>query len=140
MFITIQSRIMSCPVCYYVQIDITQLSEYECETWSHTLWKQYGLRVFRIMVLRRIFGPDNINHESPHYAVFSNLMSFGGSDMRLEKLHNGELHNLNCSQNLTKMIKSRRKRWSRHASCMGHSRIVYFSTHLWSSCTYPLNV
>jgi len=73
------------PVYYYVQINITQLSEYECETWSHTLWKQYGLRVFRIMVLRRIFGPDNKNHEFLHYAVFSNLMSLGGSDMSLEK-------------------------------------------------------
>jgi len=85
MFIIIQSRIISRPVCYYVHIDITQLSEYECETWSHTLWKQYGLRVFKIMVLSRIFGPDNKNHEFLHYEVFSNLMSLGGSDMSLEK-------------------------------------------------------
>jgi hypothetical protein len=28
MFITIQSRIISCPVCYHVQIDITQLSDW----------------------------------------------------------------------------------------------------------------
>jgi len=27
----------------YIQIDITQLSEYERETWCHTQWKKYGL-------------------------------------------------------------------------------------------------
>jgi len=37
------------------------------------------------MVLRRIFGPENTNHESPYYAVFNNLMSLPPSDMRLEK-------------------------------------------------------
>jgi len=37
------------------------------------------------MVLKRIFGPDNTNHESPHYAVYSNLISLPPSDMKLEK-------------------------------------------------------
>jgi len=30
---------------------------YGCETWSLTLWEERELRVFKNMVLRRIFGP-----------------------------------------------------------------------------------
>jgi hypothetical protein len=29
---------------------------YGCETWSFTLWEEYGLRVFENRVPRRIFG------------------------------------------------------------------------------------
>jgi hypothetical protein len=53
-------------------------------------------------VLGRIFGPkrDEI---------------IGG----WRKVHNDELHNLYCSPNIIRMIKSRRIRWTGHAACIG---------------------
>jgi hypothetical protein len=53
-------------------------------------------------VLRRIFGPkrDEVT---------------GG----WKKLHNEELHNLNSSPNIIKMIKSKRMRWAWHVARMG---------------------
>jgi hypothetical protein len=48
-----------------------------------------------------------------------------GSDGKLEKLHNEKLHNLYCSQNITRMIKSRMTRWAGHVACMGEVRNAY---------------
>jgi hypothetical protein len=64
---------------------------YGCETWSLTLREEHRLRVFENRVLRRIFEPkrDEV---------------IGG----WRKLHNEELHNLYCSPNIIRMIKSRR--------------------------------
>jgi hypothetical protein len=55
---------------------------YDCETWSLTLRKEYGLRVFEKRVLRRIFGlkRDEVI-----------------GDRR--KFHNEKLHNLYSSPN-----------------------------------------
>jgi hypothetical protein len=52
-------------------------------------------------VLKRIFGPKR--DEVP-----------GG----WRKLHNEELHNLYSSQNIIRMIKSRRMRWAGHVARM----------------------
>jgi hypothetical protein len=40
-------------------------------------------------------------------------------------LHNKELHNLYCPQNIIKVIKSRRMRWAWHVASMGEKRNVY---------------
>ena len=60
------------------------------------------------MVLRRIFGPrsDEVTGE-------------------LRRLHNEELHDLYCSPNIVRVIKSRRMRWAGHVACMGEERGVY---------------
>jgi hypothetical protein len=60
------------------------------------------LRVFENRVLRRIFGPkrDEVTGE-------------------WSKLHNEELHDLYCSPNFVRVIKSRRMRWAGHVARMG---------------------
>jgi hypothetical protein len=59
-----------------------------CGTWSLTLRKEHILRVFENRVLRRIFGPkrDEVTGEC-------------------RKLHNGELHNLYLSPDISRQIK-----------------------------------
>jgi hypothetical protein len=66
---------------------------YGFETWSLTLREEHRLRLFENRVLRRSFGPNR--------------------DETIEswiKLHSEERHNLNCTLNITRLIKSRRKR------------------------------
>jgi hypothetical protein len=60
-----------------------------CETWSLTLREERRLRVFENRVLRRIFGAkrDEVTGE-------------------WRKLHNEELHDLYCSPNIVRVIKS----------------------------------
>jgi hypothetical protein len=41
------------------------------------------------------------------------------------KLHNKEFHNFYSSPNITRMIKSRRMRWTGHAARRGEKRNVY---------------
>jgi hypothetical protein len=41
------------------------------------------------------------------------------------KLYNKELHNLNTSQSIIRIIKSRRMRWAGHVARMGERRNVY---------------
>jgi hypothetical protein len=43
----------------------------------------------------------------------------------MEKLHNGELHNLYSSPDIITQIKSRRMRWAEHVACMGEEKKVY---------------
>jgi hypothetical protein len=77
---------------------------YGCETWSNTLREKHKLRVFENTVVRRIFGPkgDEVTGE-------------------WRKLHSGELHNLYCSANINRQIKSRgrdmRQAWKRREKC-----------------------
>jgi hypothetical protein len=60
-----------------------------------TLREGHRLRTFENRVLRRIFGPKRDEM----------IESWG-------KLHNEELRNLNSSQSIIRMIKSRRVRWA----------------------------
>jgi len=74
---------------------------YGCETWVADL-EECRLRVFENGVLRRKFGPkrDEITGE-------------------WKRLHNDELNDLYCSQNIIWVIKSRRMKWVGHVACMG---------------------
>jgi hypothetical protein len=66
---------------------------------SLKLRNEHRLRVFENRVLRRIFEPKREE------------VAEGW-----RRLHNEELHNLHASQNVIRVIKSRRMRWARHAS------------------------
>ena len=81
---------------------------YGCETWSLTLREERKLRVFKNMVLRRIFGPrrDEVTEE-------------------WRRLHTEELNDLYSSPNIVRVIKSRRMRWAGHVARMGEERGVY---------------
>ena len=81
---------------------------YECETWSLTLREERRLRVFENRVLRRIIGPkwDDVTGER-------------------RKLHNEELSDLCSSQNIVRVIKSRRMRWMGHVARMWARTRVY---------------
>jgi hypothetical protein len=83
---------------------------YGCETWSLTLRKKHRLRVSENRVLRRIFGPKR------------------EEDGSWRKLHNDEIHSLYSSQNIVKVIKSRRMRWAGHVAHMGRGEVF---TGLW---------
>jgi hypothetical protein len=63
--------------------------------------------VYRIYVLRRIFGPK------------SNEVT---GDWR--KLHKEELHNLYSSPNVIRMIKSRRMRWGACSTNEGEEKYI----------------
>jgi hypothetical protein len=63
------------------------------------LREEHRLRVFENGVLR-IFGPKR------------------EEDGSWRKLHNDELHNLYSSQNIVRVIKSRRVRWAGHMARM----------------------
>jgi hypothetical protein len=69
--------------------------------------EEHRLRASENRVLRRIFGPKR------------------EEDGSWRKLHNDELHSLYSSQNIVRVIKSRRMRWARHVARMGEGRGVY---------------
>jgi hypothetical protein len=75
---------------------------YGCETWSLTPREEHRLRVFENRALRRIFGPKREKVA-------------GGS----RRLHSEELNNMYTSQNMIKVIKSRRMVLSGHVARMG---------------------
>jgi hypothetical protein len=79
---------------------------YGCEIWSLTLREEHRLRVFENRVLK-IFGPK------------------WEEDRLWRKWHNDELHSLYSSQNIVRVIKSRRMRGAGHVACMGEGRGVY---------------
>jgi hypothetical protein len=68
----------------------------------------YWLRVFENRVLRRILGSkkDEITEV-------------------WRRLHNGELYDRYCSQNIIWVIKSRRVRWAGHVACMEERRYAF---------------
>ena len=84
------------------------VASYGCETWSLTLRKECGLRVFENRVLRIIFGPKR-NEVSGEW----------------RKLHNEELNNLYSSPNIVRVKKSRRIRWVWNVALMRERRGVY---------------
>jgi hypothetical protein len=71
------------------------------------LREEHRFRVSENRMLRRIFGPKR------------------EEDELWRKLHSDELHRLNSSQNIVRVIKSRRMRWVGHGACMGEGRGVY---------------
>jgi hypothetical protein len=75
---------------------------YKSETWSLTLRKEYGLRVFENRALGRIFGPM-------------------GEEVRggWRELKNEELHNLHFLPDVITM------RWTGHAAYMEETRNLY---------------
>jgi hypothetical protein len=60
-----------------------------------------GLRLFENRVLREIFGSER-----------------DGVTGDWRTLHNGDLHDLYCSQNIIWVITSRGMRWAGHVACM----------------------
>jgi len=80
---------------------------YGCETWSLTLREELRLRVFENRALREIFGlkRNEVTGEC-------------------RKLHNEELNDLYCPQNIIRVIKLRRTRWAGHVARMGDRRGV----------------
>jgi len=70
------------------------------------LGKEHKLRVLKNRVLRRIFGPKR------------------EEDGWWRKLHNDELCSLYSSQNIVRVIKSRRMKWVEHVARMGEGRGV----------------
>jgi hypothetical protein len=48
-----------------------------------------------------------------------------GADENIWKLHNDELHSLYPSQNIVRVIKSRRMKWAGHVARMGEGRGAY---------------
>jgi hypothetical protein len=78
------------------------------ETWTLTLRKEHRLRVFENRVLRRIFRPKR----DEMTGVF-------------RKLYNDELHDLYCTPNIIKLIKSRRMTWAGHIARNGEKRNAY---------------
>jgi hypothetical protein len=64
--------------------------------------------VFENRVLRRIFGPKRDEATGER-----------------RKLHNEELHDLYCSRNVFRLIKSRRMRWAGFVARVGRRRGVY---------------
>jgi hypothetical protein len=79
-----------------------------CETWSLTVREEHKLRVCENRILNRIFGPK-----------------MDGVTGRWRKVHNEELHILNSSPIIIKIIKSRRMSWAGHVARMGEKRNVY---------------
>jgi hypothetical protein len=81
---------------------------YGCKTWSLTLSDEHRLRLFENRVLRRIFGSkrDGVTEE-------------------WRRLHNEELNDLYSSQNIIRVIKSRRMWWAGHEARMGEGRSAY---------------
>jgi hypothetical protein len=67
--------------------------------------QEQRLRVFENRVLRRIFGPKR--------------QEVAGGWRRL---HNEELHNLQLSPKIIRLVKSRRIRWTEHIARMGKVR------------------
>ena len=66
------------------------------------------LRVFENMMLRRIFGSNEVEVTW---------------DWR--KLHKEELNDLYPSPNIVRMINSRKLRWAEHVACTGERRGVF---------------
>ena len=76
---------------------------YGCETWSLTLREECRLRVFENRILR----PKRDENGEWRW------------------LHNEELHNLDRSPNIVRVIKSKRLRWAGHVARMEKVRSAF---------------
>jgi hypothetical protein len=73
---------------------------YGCETWSLALGEEHNLRV-----LRRMFGSKRDDVKG-----------------KWRRLHNEELYDM-YSQNIIRIIKSRRLRWAEYGARKGKTRV-----------------
>ena len=106
--VTQQRILCSLPRIKIYRIITLPVVLYGCETWSLTLKEERRLRMFEKRVLRRIFGPRR-----------------GKVTGEWRKLHNEKLSDLYSSPNIVQVIKSRKKGWAWHVTCVGESRGVY---------------
>jgi hypothetical protein len=72
------------------------------------LWEEHRVRVFENRVLRRTFRPKR-DEETGSW----------------RRLRNGELHNMNSSPSIIRMIKSRMVRLAGHVARVGEKRNAY---------------
>jgi hypothetical protein len=108
MLAIIHSKIFCLPASYQKNLKIKIYKTailpvvlYGCETWSLTLREEHRLSVFENRVLRRTFGPKR------------------EEDGSWRKPHIDELHSLYSSQNIVRVIKSRKMKWAGHVARMG---------------------
>jgi len=90
-------------ICSYI---ILPVALYGCETWSVTLRDEHRLRVFENRELRKIFGPKG---------------EIVSGEWR--KLHTEELHDLHCSANVIRTIKSNLSRYAGQVARMGREEV-----------------
>jgi sorting nexin-29 len=105
-YYSVQNLLSSCLISKNLKIKIYKtvivpVVLYGCETWTFALGEEHGLRAFENRVLRKIFGTMREEYGS------------------WRKLHNDELHNLFSSQNIVRVIRSRRMRWVGHVARLG---------------------
>jgi hypothetical protein len=81
---------------------------YGCETWSLVLREEHRLRIFKNVVLRRVFGSERDEITG-----------------KWRRLINKELYSVFSSPNIIWVIKSRRLRWAGHVAHMGERRGAY---------------
>lgn len=82
---------------------------YTCETWSPTLREEYRFIAFANRAPNKTFRHKRVKVEK------------GGE----KKLHNEELHNLNHSPNIIRVIKPGRMRWVGNLTRMMEKRNAY---------------
>jgi hypothetical protein len=85
----------------------TDVVLYGCEAWSLTLREERRLRVFENGIIRRIFEPK------------------WDENGEWRRLHNEKLHNMYCSPNIVRMIKSRRLRSASHLARMEDGKSAF---------------
>ena len=73
---------------------------YRNEAWSLTLKEECRLKVFEKRIQNRVFGANR------------------DENREWSRLHNEELHSLNSSLNIVRVIKPRRLRWTDHVGRM----------------------
>ena len=112
---------------------------------SSSLLKNINIKIYRTIILRVVLcGYENLSvtsREEHRLRVFENSVLRkiiglwrGKVTAEWRKLHNDELYDLYPSQNIIRMIKSRRMRWAGHVARMGGRKDAYRGT-LWKATT-----
>jgi hypothetical protein len=108
----VQSLLSSCLLSKDIKVKIYKtiilpFVLYGCETWSLTVREEHTLRVFENRMLR----------------ISGSKRDEATGEWR--KWHDGELHNLYSSPNITRQIKTRTIRWAGYVAYMGEERKMY---------------